>query len=200
MTWIKDEFIADLLKNPVEVTTSSWIIERIPHIFSDNREQYLKWKHELSKRIKVDSAAILLTGSSAVGISLNPDKNYRPFSDGSDIDIAIISDYYFNVSWYFLRNLGSERYRYPPLIIQSIDDHVTRYIYWGTIATDKILSIMPFGKIWSNAIDEMKKIDPTIDKDIKLRIYKDFECLRYYQSSNLKKLRNILLEGETPNV
>ncbi len=200
MNQIKDKFIADLISNPVDMTTSSWIIERVPYIFSENRELYLRWKHELSKKINVDSAAILLTGSSAVGISLNPNKNYSPFSDASDIDIAIISDYYFSLAWYFLRNLGASRYSYSQTIKQSIDDHVKRYIYWGTIATDKIISILPFGKAWTIAINEMKKITPTIDKDIKLRIYKDFECLRYYQSSCLKKLRNTLLDEEATNV
>ena len=75
----------------------------------------------------------------------------------------------------------------------SIRDHRERLVYWGTIATDKIIQILPFGKEWINAIDEMRKIDPTIDRDINFRIYKDFESLREYQSQGIGKLKDKII-------
>lgn len=111
-----------------------------------------------------------------------------------DIDVAVISDYFFNTSWRFLRNLGSDIHSMPQSAKQSVRDHVQKYIYWGTIATDKILPYLPFGKQWAKALDEMSKENPTRGRVIKARIYKDFESLRAYQVNNLKNLRSQELE------
>lgn len=90
---LKEKFVTHLLTKPPEKIVSYWIMERVPHVFNDNLELYIDWKHALANKIKVDSASILIIGSSSVGISLNPNKNYRDFNNESDIDVAIISDY-----------------------------------------------------------------------------------------------------------
>ncbi len=77
---------------------------------------------------------------------------------------------------------------------QSVRDHVHKYIYWGTIATDKLLPYLPFGKKWLEALDQMSRIAPTVGRDIKIRVYKDFDSLRSYQVNNLKNLRAQELE------
>src|SRR5688500_20168437 len=71
--------------------TSKWILECIPYIFDDDRDALLNWKLELATNIKIDSSAIIFVGSAATGKSLNPNKNFRDYNEGSDIDIAVIS-------------------------------------------------------------------------------------------------------------
>lgn len=194
MPSIKEIFIEDLLTRSPEKIISVWIIESIPYAFNDDLNLYVNWKHTLSGKIGVDSSSILITGSGSVGVSLNPYKNYREFNLDSDIDVAIISDYYFNEAWRYMRSLGSGIHRLPPAPKQAIHNHVQKYIYWGTIATDLILPYLPFGKKWRNALDEMSQIYPTNDRKINARIYKDFESLRAYHTSNLKSLRSAELE------
>ena len=41
----------------------------------------------------------------------------------------------------------------------------------------------------------MSKIPPTVDKAVKLRIYKDYDALRHYQASGIERLRSEL--GDT---
>lgn len=171
------------------------LLETIPHVFSGNFPNYLYWKSKLSSSIKVDSKAILIIGSSCLGISINPNKNFKLFDETSDIDIAIISQYFFDVSWRHIRNIGSKYHSYNPVIQSSIKDHQDRLIYWGTIATDKILPILPFNTEWTNAVKIMKNIEPTKDRVINFRIYKDFESLRSYQINGLEKLRLKLQEA-----
>ncbi|MEL7124434.1 MAG: hypothetical protein AAFO07_33670, partial [Bacteroidota bacterium] len=74
-----------------------------------------------------------------------------------------------------------------------LKDHRERLIYWGTIATDRIVQILPFGENWLKAMEDMRKIDPTIDREINFRIYKDFESLREYQSNCISKLKDKLI-------
>lgn len=190
---MKELLIGDIINEPISYTTSKWIIERVPFLFDNNFDSYLSWKQKLSNLIGVDSKAIVFTGSASVGFSLNPDKNLRAFSAESDIDVAIISNYYFDVSWFFLRNIGTRMYSFTQKEKNAIDDHRKRLIYWGTIATDKIIQILPFGKEWIKSMEEMAKEIPTEGRQINLRIYKDFEALKAYHNNNLKLIKDKLI-------
>lgn len=190
---MKAELSQEIIDYHPNYISSKWILERIPFLFNDDFEKYIDWKERLGGLIGVDGKAITFTGSAAVGISLNPEKNFRDFTEKSDIDVAIISEHYFDVSWHYLRNLGPKRHKLNYKEKESIKDHRERLVYWGTIATDKIIQILPFGKVWMKAIDQMRKIDPTIDREINFRIYKDFESLREYQSQGIGKLKDKII-------
>jgi len=192
---MKELLIEDLTKEPSSYITSKWIVERVPFVFNKDLDAYIDWKERLSLLIEVDSKSIVLTGSSAVGFSLNPEKNLKAFDDKSDVDVAVISPHYFDVSWHFLRNIGTRIYKLNPKEKNAIADHRQRLIYWGIIATDKILHILPFGLKWEKALSEMRKVKPTEDREINLRIYKDFEALRAYQIDGINKIKDNLLKN-----
>lgn len=194
MNEIRKQFLDDLLARPTNLVASQWLFDRVPIIFSDDLKEFISWKHELSELLNVDPSCVLILGSSAFGISLNPHKNFRAFGPNSDIDVAIVSEYYFTIAWRSLRSLGSKRHSLSQAAKQSLNDHITRLIYWGTIATDQILQYLPFGKVWDKAFLHMSKIQPTEGRLIKARVYKDFESLRAYHVNNLKNLRTQELE------
>lgn len=173
---------------------SVWIIDRIPLLFGEDRERYASWRYQLAMGLGVDPSSLIVTGSCAFGISLNPNKNYRFFDAESDVDVAVISDFHFTTAWRALRNLGTEIHRLPPATKHSVQEHVKRYIYWGTVATDRILHILPFGKEWGQTIAKMQHTSPTEGRTIKARIYRDFDSLRAYQVNNLNNLRTQEIE------
>ncbi|MBZ0158737.1 hypothetical protein [Candidatus Methylomirabilis sp.] len=176
---------------------SLYLFDRVPHIFGDDRRSFLSWKGALAKAIEVDPACITLVGSSAVGISLNPSKGFRPFDSGSDVDVGVISHYHFTVAWRFLRTQGHRRTHVDAKTRVAWDEHVKCYIYWGTIATDRLLGILPFGKKWLAALTTMAQTSPTVGRDINLRIYSDYESLRAYQIWSAQRAReDILTKGE----
>jgi hypothetical protein len=185
---MKDLVISEIANSNPSVFVSKWILERIPHVFEANQLRYNDWRRSLANRIGVDPCALVLTGSASVGISLNPNKDFKGFDEKSDIDVAVISSYHFEVAWRYLRNMGSEYYRLGPRARRSVDDHKAKYIYFGTIATDQILEHLPFGKEWLIALSEMARLNPTEGRNIKARVYRDFDSLRGYQVSNVRKL------------
>lgn len=191
---MKELLIEDIQNEHSSYITSKWVVERIPFLFNENFELYIDWKEMLSLQIGVDSKSIVFTGSSAVGVSLNPEKNFKAFDLSSDIDVAIISSHHFDISWHYLRNIGPSIFRMNQKEKNAIADHRQRLIYWGTIATDKIVQLLPFGQQWQKALDNMRQIEPTKDKDINFRIYKDFEALRSYQTDGINKLKDNLLK------
>lgn len=196
----KEEFINEILTKTPDLLASIWLIDRTPIIFDCDVEKFAQWRISLGKGLNVDPSALIITGSGAFGISLNPNKKFKEFDADSDVDVAVISEHHFNIAWRFLRGLGSERYRFSPVVKQSIIDHVNKYIYWGTIATDKLLPILPFGREWRDAIEIMRKDSPILGRTLNARIYKDLDSLRAYQVHNLINLRNYEFEKGIPDV
>jgi hypothetical protein len=168
------------------------VFDCVPHVFAGDRAAYVAWKRTLGIAIDVDPACLTIVGSAAVGCSLNPVKNLKPFDSGSDVDVAVISSYHFTVAWRYLRMNGTRRLKVDARTRNAWDDHVNRYIYWGTIATDRLLGVLPFGLAWLTARTGMGQVDPTKGRDVNLRIYADYEALRAYQTKSLRSVRESL--------
>lgn len=168
------------------------LFDRVPHIFGGDRAQYVFWKRALAQQLGVDAACLTIVGTAALGWSLNPEKNLKPFDGESDVDVAVISPHHFTISWRYLRTETARRMSIDRKTRIAWDLHATNYVYWGTIATDKLLGILPFGELWLKATTTMASLTPTLNRDIKFRIYNDFESLRSYQTRSVKKARENL--------
>lgn len=121
MNQIKSDFFLEELVNlSPELIVSTWILDRIPFPFNGDSRMYDEWRLRLAAKIGVDASEVVIIGSGAFGISLNPNKNFRAFDGKSDIDGAIVSEHYFNVAWHCLRYLGSKRHSMPPPAKQSV--------------------------------------------------------------------------------
>lgn len=193
----RSELVLDAIRSraPRDIVTE-WVIEATPFIFDGDRAGYLKWKDTLGKALEVDARELVITGSACVGISLNPNKNFRAFHEGSDIDVAVISAYHFETAWRALRRMRpSDTARMSPGIRASLEDHRQRLIYWGTIATDKIVGILPFAERWLAASSLMARDPKTLGRDVKFRIYRDFDSFRAYLVHGVRQSKETLLEA-----
>jgi hypothetical protein len=108
---MRDILLAEIANLNPSIFVSKWILERIPHVFGGDQLRYNEWRKHLAEKIDVDPCAIALTGSASVGISLNPNKSFRGFDERSDIDVAVISSYHFEIAWRFIRNMGFSNVR-----------------------------------------------------------------------------------------
>lgn len=68
-----------------------YFTEGIPFAFKQNPIIFEQMKGWLSKQIDVDSKQITIIGSARIGLSLNPKKWGKPFSDHSDLDFIIVN-------------------------------------------------------------------------------------------------------------
>lgn len=169
------------------------LFDRIPHIFQGDRRIFADWKRALGERIDVDPACLAVVGSSATGFSLNPNKSFKAFDDTSDVDVAVISPHHFTIGWRYLRMNGSRRLNVDTRTRNSWNEHVSKYIYWGTLATDRLLGVLPFGREWLQATSYMASLSPTEGRDVNLRIYTDYDALRAYQAQGVRALRESLV-------
>ncbi|HLH32551.1 MAG TPA: hypothetical protein VKY31_15215 [Terriglobia bacterium] len=175
---------------------SHFLFEPVPYAFGGNFFQWISWKTKLARHIEVDARDVVLTGSGAIGYSLNPKKKFRKFDSTSDIDCGVISPYHFEVAWRCLRQLRPAWLTLEPEARRAIVLHQKNYVFSGAIATDFILPLLPFGPTWQAGLDAMGAIEPTVGREVKLRIYKDYDSLRHYQARGIELLRNELLVAE----
>jgi hypothetical protein len=188
---------SDIAEHAPDWCATKWVMEPYPHLFSGfEPETYWAWKTLLAERIGVDPKDVLVTGSGAVGFSINPRKGWKAFDDASDLDVAVISTYHFDVAWRTLREIGSRRLTLTSRQKYHYREHKTRLIYWGTIATDWILPLLPFGKEWTAALEYMATVEPTKGREVKARVYRDYSSLRAYLLTSFEALREQSLAGD----
>ncbi|MBZ4487416.1 hypothetical protein LQ938_01160 [Microbacterium sp. cx-55] len=174
--------------------TSLHVLDRLPHVFA-SREQYTAWRTVLGRGLGVDPLCIVVVGSGAVGFSLSPreEKRFRAFHGESDIDVAIISPTHFEEAW---RNIRAMRGETARELRGHWRHHRSSLVFDGTIATDTVLAHLSFGPQWASALGRVARVHPTMDRDVKARIYRDFDSLRDYQRRGVEKLRGELLDDQ----
>lgn len=191
MVKTRDEILRDLAANDAATFVANHIFDRVPHAFADKRADFVSWKRSLSSRLGVDAADLTIVGSAAIGLSLNPNKAFKVFDEKSDIDVAIISGFHFQSAWRFLRQNGKLRSSLTPRERSSWDEHRSNLVYWGTIATDKLLPRFPFGAEWRRAIDASEAEGPLVQR-VNVRVYNDYEALTTYQKDSVQKRQRAL--------
>lgn len=183
----------EITSGNLDELVSILLFESVPYVFGGDMVAFRGWKAQLSDKLEVDPHEVIFTGSACAGFSLSPHKNLRPFGPASDIDIAIISEHHFSTAWHFLRGVDIALDPLTPAQKTAVTQHRTRYIYWGCIATDRILPILPFATDWVPARSDMRAVAPTAGREINFRVYKDFRALRAYQLFGLRSLKTELL-------
>lgn len=168
-----------------------------PSIFGGDHQSWVHWRCELAERLGVDDHGVLLAGSAAFGISLNPDKAFRPFDVRSDIDVAVIDQRHFETAWYELRHMRERLWtQMPRPVKRELKRFAPNYVFSGAIATDKVLSRLSFGRDWLLALNHMAGVPPTEDREIKVRLYRDAAALRDYQLRGLRDAQAALMQEE----
>ena len=47
----KETFLAELQEKPISFMVSKWIVDRIPFVFEDDLESYIRWKENLAEQL-----------------------------------------------------------------------------------------------------------------------------------------------------
>lgn len=173
------------------------LIEAVPFVFAGDRAEYVEWKTSLAEKLMIDPYAMIIVGSAALGISLNPNKELaKPFSSDSDIDVAIISSRYFDEAWISLREMRSGFTFLSSRVRYAIKRHREGgLLFDGAIATDQFLQYLPFGPDWVKALSAMSRHPRTLHREVNARLYRDIDSLRRYQTRAFTEARQRLSEA-----
>lgn len=176
---------------------SEHLLERTPFAFEGDSGAWAKYRLIMADKLEVDAQEIVLMGSAGLGFSLNPKKDFSAFHIESDFDFGVVSSHHFDLAWRYLRQARVQWLTLPVEVKRAIRQHRQNYVFAGTIAANWFLAILPFGKIWQSALDDMYGIGPSSGRNISLRIYKDFDSLRFYQADNVRRLRDRIISEDS---
>jgi len=187
-----DPLKTDLLSLKPPIFVAKWFVEKTPHIFAGNAGAHVEWRRSVADALGVSLFDLVIVGSAALGKSLNPAKVLASFDHESDVDIAVISDHYFDIAWRWMRRLGADKYRLPREAQEWVKEHESRLVYWGSIATDQLLPHMPFGPEWVKQLAAFSAKPPVDGREINVRLYRDHASLESYLARSVRKARTVL--------
>lgn len=178
------------LDRDVEYFVSARLFDDTPAVWSSS-VQYVRWRHEVAKRLNVDPTGIQLVGSARLGYSLSPRKNFKLFDAQSDLDIAVVSNEIFDAAWLELRGLIGSR-----IELDSKKQYLRKLVFEECIALDIVLPHLSFGERWSYVRDEIADLlgDELNDREINYRLYRNHRALREYQLIGVSGARDRAIE------
>lgn len=189
-----DEFREKLLSDDIRDVYQRYLLGHDVWYFREKKESpsfakdYDEFKLYMSKKLEIHVNNIAIVGSAKMGFSLSPDKDYRKFSDKSDIDLVLVSDRIYKSSWMAYIELQSKDYLpvYGP---------VAKNIFKGFVSLKELDIRVDFFDSWSRKVEPLKKDIQTIfgiPNDINYRIYDSWESVERYHIAGLNSLKNKL--------
>ena len=189
-----EQFKQDLQNHSVDevydkyfISGDVWIVKQIHGV--NWHEKYDELKLFISNRLSVHFNDIAIAGSGKLGFSMDPKKNYKCFSEESDIDIIVISQKLFYRFWEAYRRDSYAEIKTP---------HFTTVTFW---IFRKYLSAENLSKTnedyisWEKQTQGFEKDLQTrflIENDIHYRIFESWDSAKEYYINGLRKLKDNL--------
>jgi hypothetical protein len=142
----------------------------------------------MSEKLDVHVNNIAIVGSAKLGYSITPSKEklFQPFSDNSDIDIAIVSPEIFRQSWSAFIELSRKGY------LRGYKN-ITSNIFRRFVTLKQPDHRSDFFRLWNGKVEPCKKDLQTVfsmSHDINYRIYESWEAVESYHCNGIEKLKN----------
>jgi hypothetical protein len=154
----------------------------------------------ICEKLEIDPNGVFVIGSGAIGISLNPGKifdgNLKTFDEGSDLDLALISEVYFEQAWRDLRTIAHAGALDVPQLVEDNLSWQKKRFFEGTIVANKLLPALSFGPVWvAHLLEISQEISIVLDREIEVNmwIYRDYWSLRNYVLDGLLKCKGALV-------
>lgn len=175
-----------------------WIDEHFirPDPFAFRGKRYKDFVTTVSREFDVDPNGVFCIGSGAIGLSLNPGKitdgALRPFYDGSDFDIAIISEVLFETAWRDLRRATQPTLAEVDRDLKEAMKWQKKRLFDGAILATQVVSWLSFGPQWTSSLvrlSEQVAIEFDREIDVNIWIYRDYWSVRNYVSESIMRCR-----------
>lgn len=188
----KDFFMKYIIKS------YNWYFAEYQKIPVDCLAERLDLLNEIvSQRFGIGFHSIQIVGSAKTGFSLSPYKIFAPFretfegKESSDIDIALVSDYWYSLFWQKIKRTPQIYYSEN----QELFVRLSKSIFKGFINEKDICKIANLRVMWHRYADlANKELQDRLSfvHPITYRIYRSWEDLEDYQLYGIKKAKQQL--------
>lgn len=191
---IKDE-AATFVRNRLFADDPPYVCDHDPDIWSD-------FTGAFTSQFGGTEMEVRIVGSGRFGYSLSPEKRLRPFHLKSDIDVVVVSEALFDLSWLSLLNAAYPR-RENVEITSGWLAETQRDIYTGFIRPERIKidpriygrkaqPILTIQTQWFNARKFAANVDVLPHEVIKARLYRTWDHAVAYHEDSMIALRDAL--------
>jgi len=153
---------------------------------------YVDFRAAISDTVGVSEGDVRLVGSARFGLSMSPSKGVRPFNDQSDLDVVIVSSDLFNEVWGEFRATYYNGYTWVKS--RHSGDIFRRFLNLvraGNYETDYLKKV-------ARRLDGMARtvvLRTGLSRDLKYRIYEDWDAATEYHAYGVRKLQRIIQNG-----
>ncbi|MGJ7520353.1 hypothetical protein ACSFA0_07630 [Variovorax sp. LT1P1] len=178
-------FKACVMTQGIEHALATHILQHDCSIVGRDLEQGVRTA--VGRHFQVDAASIYIVGSAKLGFSPKPGQYFKPFSDNSDIDVAIVSKELFVQIWQEVHQMELAQVYFD-------FDKFKHYHFRGWIRPDKMPKKSEYQtcKGWWDFFRELSGREDFMRMQIAGGLYYDEYFLRQYQLSALTSLREEL--------
>lgn len=173
-----------------------------PFVFDTEPDSWDVFRSELSDALGVQSGDIRIVGSGRLGFSLRPGRNLRPYSDRSDVDVAIISAAPFDLLWHGLLYALYPRQSMPTVISGWLKNRRNE-LYTGWLSPlavrvdhkifgQRAQDLLDFNARWFNTFKSVSRHVPRRHEDINVRLYRTWGHAELYHRHSISSLRKTL--------
>jgi hypothetical protein len=185
---------------------------RVPWLFREDADLYEQFRTYLADSLGVASSGISLVGSACAGFSLSPDSFPRPFNEGSDIDVAIVSEQLFDAAWMTMVAWGHPRRNSLPAGELEWMQERQAEVFYGWLQFSHLRfrglrfpkTLSPLREIraaWFTAFQAVGTNFPDTEfaaREVSGRLYRTTDHLVLYQAESLRRLQYALSQRSNP--
>jgi hypothetical protein len=182
---LREDTVSDLYEKYI-VGHDVWYLSHYLAV-KEPSKTYDDFKKYIAKKLKIHYNNIAIIGSAKTGISFSPKKNFKLFHAGSDVDIILVSDVYFEKFWNAYREMYYKQIPFPEYL------EVSKSVF------KKFISLKDPTQKHKEIVEWVKKVDPflkdlqtifNIKNDINYRIYDSWDSVEDYHRFGLQALTN----------
>lgn len=180
---LRDKTVSDL-----EIV-QRYITHGSPFVFGGDEDKYFKLKKTVGQKFGLNPQYVIMVGSGKLGFSMSPLKQWQPFHDESDIDMAIISSDIFENFW-------KELYGFNIKLTDRTEDQEKQYyrfldyFFRGWLRPD----VFPFSyagkKEWLDFFKSISYGEFGEHHKISGAVFHNWGFYEAYQTDNIRKIRD----------
>jgi hypothetical protein len=196
-----EEFEQLLLTDPIDDLVINHILTGVPYIFREDGNAATVLTEHLAAALGKLPGSIQVVGSGRLGFSLNPKNFKRPFSDASDLDVAVIDEELFDSVWHTLLEWNyMRRHKLPKPEWKWLKTRQSE-LYWGWLRPERLSRhegllfpeilkpIRDFATLWFNAFRSLGQTRTFASRNVSGRLYRSHEHARLYHRHGLQLLK-----------
>ena len=201
---LRDEFRELLFEGGEDLLELCISSSQTPFVFDGDDEAWAMFRERISERLSALPENISIVGSARFGFSQKPERNFRSFSDNSDIDLVVVDAEQFDDLWHrLLRGAYPRPIRAVQGWVRARQGEV--YTGWLTPAIirpdrgiygPKVDPILQFTHIWFETQRLANSYVAKAHENINARLYRTWEHVRHYHRQSLSQLRHSIVESE----